>query len=72
EKVSILQVGGHIITPILQPIGIQSENWAASVAVITGLFAKEAIVGTMQSLYSTGELNMEPSESEQASASLGN
>ncbi|MDD4148221.1 MAG: ferrous iron transport protein B, partial [Candidatus Cloacimonetes bacterium] len=70
EKVSILQLGGHAITPILQPIGIQSSNWAASVAVITGLFAKEAIVGTMQSLYSGGELSMEMSEEEEPSEVL--
>jgi len=62
ERVSILQVGGHLITPVLQPMGIQSENWEASVAIITGLFAKEAIVGTMQSLYSGAELSMEMAE----------
>ncbi len=64
EKVSILQVGGHAITPLLFPIGIQADNWAASVSLITGLFAKEAIVGTMQSLYSGADLSMEIAETE--------
>lgn len=59
EKVSVLQIGGHALTPILKPIGIQDDNWAASVALITGLFAKEAIVGTMHSLYSGEDLDME-------------
>lgn len=70
EKVSILQVGGHLITPVLQPMGIQADNWAASVAIITGLFAKEAIVGTMQSLYSGAELSMEMEEEEEADTDL--
>lgn len=64
EKVSILEVAGHAITPALHPIGINSDNWPASVALITGLFAKEAIVGTMQSLYSGNALSMELSEEE--------
>ncbi|HNQ44633.1 MAG TPA: nucleoside recognition domain-containing protein, partial [Candidatus Cloacimonadota bacterium] len=54
ERVSILELGGKLITPILQPMGISSANWPASVALITGLFAKEAIVGTLQSLYTPG------------------
>jgi ferrous iron transport protein B len=70
ERVSVLQVGGHLITPVLQPMGITSDNWEASVAIITGLFAKEAIVGTMQSLYSGAELSMEMAEEEAADNSL--
>ncbi len=58
-KVSVLELGGQIVTPVLKPIGIEADNWQASVALITGLFAKEAIVGTMQSLYSGGDLSME-------------
>ena len=70
EKVSVLEVAGHAITPVLRPIGIENDNWAASVALITGLFAKEAIVGTMQSLYSGQELNMEMPEDEQVPTDL--
>lgn len=51
ERETILQVGGKLITPLLKPMGIEKDNWQASVALISGLFAKEAIVGTMQSLY---------------------
>lgn len=51
QKETILQVGGKLITPLLKPMGIEKDNWQASVALISGLFAKEAIVGTMQSLY---------------------
>lgn len=49
-KETVLQIGGKLITPLLQPLGIEKDNWQAAVALISGLFAKEAIVGTMQSL----------------------
>lgn len=49
--VPVLELGGKIITPLLMPMGVKADNWQASVALISGLFAKEAIVGTMQSLY---------------------
>ncbi len=52
---SILAHAGRAIGPIFKPMGISEENWPASVALFTGLFAKEAIVGTVNSLYSTLE-----------------
>ncbi len=48
---TILTISGRIITPIFSPMGIDKDNWGASVALFTGLFAKEAIVGTMQAVY---------------------
>ena len=32
-------------------MGIEKENWPATVSLFTGLFAKEAVVGTLNSLY---------------------
>ena len=49
---SVLSVVGSAITPAFEPFGVESDNWPASVALFTGLFAKEAIVGTLNSLYS--------------------
>ena len=49
---SILSVVGSTITPVFEPFGVEKDNWPASVALFTGLFAKEAIVGTLNSLYS--------------------
>ncbi len=49
---SVLSVIGKEITPLFGPIGIQQDNWAATVGLFTGLFAKEAIVGTLDALYS--------------------
>jgi ferrous iron transport protein B len=51
-KTSVLSRIGRAITPVFHPMGIQDDNWPASVALFTGLFAKEAVVGTVNSLYS--------------------
>lgn len=59
SQVSILAYGGKAIGPIFEPMGISKENWPASVALFTGLFAKEAIVGTLNSLYAS--MDMSPS-----------
>jgi len=52
---SILAYAGKAIGPVFEPIGISPDNWPASVALFTGLFAKEAIVGTVNSLYASLE-----------------
>jgi ferrous iron transport protein B len=33
------------------PMGLSKENWPASVGIFTGIFAKEAVVGTLDTLY---------------------
>jgi ferrous iron transport protein B len=48
---SLLSVVGKAIAPVFEPMGVARENWPASVALCTGLFAKEAVVGTLNSLY---------------------
>lgn len=50
---SILAVIGNAIAWIFSPLGW--GNWQASVASITGLVAKENIVGTLGILYSGGD-----------------
>ncbi|WHQ46398.1 MAG: ferrous iron transport protein B [Candidatus Midichloria sp.] len=57
---SILVIIGKSITPILKPIGITEENWPASVGIVTGLLAKEVIIGTLNSLYMTNNDNIMP------------
>jgi len=49
---SVLSRIGKAITPVFQPMGVEENNWPATVAIFTGLFAKEAVVGTLNSLYS--------------------
>lgn len=43
---------GKSITPILEPMGIQHDNWPASVSLLTGTMAKEVVVGSLNTLYS--------------------
>lgn len=52
---SILSQGARIITSALAPMGIKPDNWQAGVGIITGIFAKEALVATFNSLYSDPE-----------------
>jgi ferrous iron transport protein B len=52
---SILSKSAHVVTPLLAPMGVKEDNWQASVGIITGLFAKEALVATFNSLYSPSE-----------------
>jgi len=49
---SVLSTVGRAIVPVFKPMGIQEDNWPATVGIFTGIFAKEAIVGTLDSLYS--------------------
>ena len=56
---SVLSKAAQIVTPVLYPMGITQENWPATVGIVTGLFAKEAIVGTLNNLYSTASVEDE-------------
>ncbi len=49
---SVLSSIGKTITPALHPLGVTDDNWPATVGVFTGIFAKEAVVGALNSLYS--------------------
>jgi ferrous iron transport protein B len=53
---SALSVVGKAITPLFVPIGLSRDNWPATVGLFTGLFAKEAVVGTLDALYSGSEM----------------
>lgn len=48
---SVLSEIGQTIAPVLSPMGVTQENWPAAVGIFTGILAKEAVVGTMNSLY---------------------
>lgn len=49
---SILSWIGHYATFIFQPMGLRPENWPATVGLVTGVLAKEVVVGTLNTLYS--------------------
>jgi ferrous iron transport protein B len=63
---SILASIGKTITPVFRPMGITSNNWPATVGIFTGIFAKEAVVGTLDSLY--GRMDAAASKEEKAEA----
>ncbi|MFK7760601.1 MAG: ferrous iron transport protein B [Candidatus Midichloriaceae bacterium] len=48
---NVINVIGRKLTPIFKPMGLQEKNWPATVGIITGIFAKEVVVGTLISLY---------------------
>jgi len=48
---SLLTKAGKSVTHLFGPMGISKDNWPAVVAVFSGPFAKEAIIGTLNSLY---------------------
>ncbi len=43
---------GRAMVPAFEPMGITEDNWPATVGIFTGLLAKEAVVGTLDALYS--------------------
>ena len=51
SKDSVLSAMSRSVTPVFRPMGIQNENWPATVGLFTGIFAKEAVVGTLDSIY---------------------
>lgn len=52
---SLLASIGKSLTPMFEPIGIGENNWPATVGLFTGLFAKEVVVGTLDTLYTPPE-----------------
>jgi len=53
---AVLSYIGKSITPVFTPMGIQEDNWPATVGIFTGIFAKEAVVGTLNSMYTQLEV----------------
>ncbi|WAR42973.1 Fe(2+) transporter permease subunit FeoB [Methylomonas rapida] len=49
---SVLSQIGRALTPAFSPMGISEDNWPATVGIFTGVLAKEAVVGTLDALYS--------------------
>jgi len=66
SRTSVLSVIGRSITPVFAPMGLEQENWPATVGLFAGIFAKESIVGTINSLYE------QTATGEEKSASLSN
>lgn len=62
QESSVLSKISQAVTPVLHPIGVRDDNWQATVGIVTGIFAKEAVVGTLNSLYAGAGGEEEASE----------
>jgi ferrous iron transport protein B len=51
---SLLSVVGRALTPIFSPMGLDRDNWPATVGLLSGVLAKEVVVGTLNTLYAQG------------------
>lgn len=49
---SVLAEIGRTLAPAFSPMGLDEENWPATVGIFTGILAKEAVVGTLNATYS--------------------
>lgn len=53
---SIISILGRSLTPLFSPIGIHPGNWPATVGLLTGVLAKEVVIGTLNTLYQPGQM----------------
>ncbi|WP_028450957.1 Fe(2+) transporter permease subunit FeoB [Chitinibacter tainanensis] len=70
---SVLARIGQQLVPAFAPLGIAEDNWQAAVGVFTGVLAKEAVVGTLNTLYtpaSSASDEPEPQLMEKLAAAL--
>ena len=61
---SVLSKIGQTITPFFAPMGMTEENWPAAVGLFTGILAKEAVVGTLDTMYSALAASEAPAASD--------
>ncbi|MHA7848978.1 Fe(2+) transporter permease subunit FeoB [Serratia sp. D1N4] len=57
---SALASVSKVLTPLLQPMGVHSDNWQATVGLVTGAMAKEVVVGTLNTLYTAEHITNQP------------
>ena len=48
---SVLSAASRLITPVFHPMGITDDNWPATLGLVTGIFGKELVVGTLNTFY---------------------
>lgn len=54
---SLLSETAKLVTPVFSPMGISQDNWPATVGIMSGVLAKEVVVGTLDALYSEIDAN---------------
>jgi ferrous iron transport protein B len=48
---SVLSALSRTFTPLFAPMGIEEDNWPAVLGILSGVLAKEVIVGTLDTVY---------------------
>ncbi|TKI05023.1 Fe(2+) transporter permease subunit FeoB [Martelella alba] len=48
---SALASVGRTLTPLLSPLGVRGDNWQATVGLMSGVLAKEVVIGALNQLY---------------------
>ncbi|WPL16352.1 Ferrous iron transport protein B [Thiorhodovibrio winogradskyi] len=48
---SVLSAASRLTTPLFAPMGIDADNWPAVLGIVSGVLAKEVIVGTLDTVY---------------------
>lgn len=66
---SVLSATAKVITPVFAPMGIEQDNWPATVGIMSGLLAKEVVVGTLDALYSQIDQQAAAGETSEATVS---
>jgi len=63
NQTSVLSAMGQTLVPVFKPMGMDEDNWPATVGLLTGVLAKEVVIGTLNSLYNemSEERQKEPS-----------
>jgi ferrous iron transport protein B len=51
SETSVLSAFSRAVTPLFEPLGITAGNWPATLGLITGIFGKELVVGTLNTFY---------------------
>jgi ferrous iron transport protein B len=59
---SVLIAAGRTVTPLLKPMGIDQENWPATVAVFTGILHKVVVISTLKTIYAESNHTGQTSE----------
>ena len=54
---SVLSAASRVITPVFHPMGITDDNWPATLGLVTGIFGKELVVGTLNTFYGADGAN---------------
>jgi ferrous iron transport protein B len=62
QEHSVLSTMAKLATPVVEPLGITEDNWPATVGIITGLLAKEVVVGSLDALYQNKNMHSDALE----------